>query len=101
MTEKRLYHILDLIEEISKVDKMIQLHQGSDSALMLNQYKSQKLKLSSFLFKELLSNSEHQTEVIHLIHLFVEKFYKNELQHTDYRKNESFVRIEEVVSKNY
>lgn len=101
MEEKRLYHILDLIEEISKVDKMIQLHQESESTLMLHQYKSQKLKLSSFLFKELLSHSDHQTEVMHLIKLFIEKFYKNELQHSNRQKNESFERIEEVVSMNY
>ena len=34
MKDNKLYHILDLIEEIDKVDKMLILHQDSDSDLM-------------------------------------------------------------------
>ena len=44
MKDNKLYSILDLIEEIDKVDKMIYLHSSSKSDLMLNQYKNQKLK---------------------------------------------------------
>ena len=47
MKDNKLYTILDLIEEIDKVDKMIDLHNESSSSLMLSQYKSQKLKLSN------------------------------------------------------
>jgi len=101
MKENRLYNILDLIEEISKVDKMIEIHKTTQSTLMLNQYTNQKLKLSGFLFKELLSNSDNRSEVMHIIKLFIEKFYSYELQHLNYSSNDSFKQIEDVVSQNY
>ena len=40
MKDNKLYHILDLIEEIDKVDKMLVLHKDSDSDLMSSQYKN-------------------------------------------------------------
>jgi len=64
MKDNKLYHILDLIEEIDKVDKMLVLHKDSDSDLMSSQYKKQKLKLSNYLVKELLTNSDNRTEVM-------------------------------------
>ncbi|KIQ19955.1 hypothetical protein RT99_14665 [Flavobacterium sp. MEB061] len=72
MKDNKLYHILDLIEEIDKVDKMLILHKDSDSTLMLSQYKNQKLKLSNYLIKELLTNSNSRTEVMYIIKLFIE-----------------------------
>ena len=42
MKDSKLYDILDLIEEINKVDNMIDLHKDSTSNLMVNQYKNQK-----------------------------------------------------------
>jgi hypothetical protein len=101
MKDNRLFNILDLIEEINKVDKMIEIHKTTDSPLMLNQYSHQKLKLSGFLFKELLSNSDNGSEVMHIIKLFIEKFYSYELEHLDYTNNESFKQIEDIVSQNY
>ena len=46
MKNNNLYHILDLVEEIESVDKMIAIHSDSQSNLMLSQYISQKLKLT-------------------------------------------------------
>jgi len=71
MKDSKLYDILDLIEEINKVDNMIDLHKDSTSNLMVNQYKNQKLKLSNFLFKELLTNSDNRSEVMYIIKLFI------------------------------
>lgn len=65
MKDNKLYSILDLIEEINKVDKMIDLHKDSSSVLMLDQYRNQKMKLSNYLFKELLLNGENRSEVIY------------------------------------
>ena len=50
MKDNKLYQILDLIEEITKVDKMIELHRGAESTIMLEQYQHQKFKLSAYLF---------------------------------------------------
>lgn len=101
MKDNSLYEILDLIEEIDKVDKMIKTHQNTDSEIMLNQYSNQKLKLSGFLFNELLSNSNKQPEVMNIIKLFIEKFYNYELKNLDVNRDDSFRQIEEVVSQNY
>ena len=96
MKDSKLYDILDLIEEINKVDNMIDLHKDSTSNLMVNQYKNQKLKLSNFLFKELLTNSDNRSEVMYIIKLFIEKFYSHELKHHKFDQNDSFKKIEDV-----
>lgn len=101
MTDTKLYHILDLIEEIDKVDKMILLHSNSNSTLMSNQYKSQKLKLSNYLVKELLINSDNRTEVMYIIKLFIEKFYNKEITHLQFEENDSLKKIENVFTENY
>lgn len=101
MKDNKLYHILDLIEEIDKVDKMIILHTESDSDLISNQYKNQKLKLSNYLVKELLTNSDNRTEVMYIIKLFIEKFYNNEISHLQFEENDNLKKIEEVFIENY
>ena len=101
MKDNKLYHILDLIEEIDKVDKMLVLHKDSDSDLMSSQYKNQKLKLSNYLVKELLTNSDNRTEVMYIIKLFIEKFYNNEISHLQFEENDNLKKIEEVFIENY
>jgi hypothetical protein len=101
MKSNDLYNILDIIEEISKVDKMIAIHKDSASPLMLNQYEHQKLKLSGFLFKELLSNSNDQSEVMHIIRLFIDRFYSRELMEANVGKDENLKQIENVVLQHY
>jgi len=101
MKDNKLYHILDLIEEIDKVDKMLILHKDSDSDLMLSQYKNQKLKLSNYLVKELLTNSDNRTEVMYIIKLFIEKFYNNEMSHLQFEENDNLKKIENVFIENY
>lgn len=81
MKDNKLSFILNLIEEIDKVNKMIDLHHDSKSELMPNQSKNQKLKLSNYLFKELLSTSDNRSEVMFVIKSFIEKFYDNEMKH--------------------
>ncbi|WCM42029.1 hypothetical protein MG290_14010 [Flavobacterium sp. CBA20B-1] len=97
MKDNKLYNILDLIEEINKVDKMIELHQDSASDLMLKQYQNQKLKLSNLLFKELLTNTDSRTDVMYLIKMFIEKFYQKEIKnHRRFKKEDHLKRIEDV-----
>jgi hypothetical protein len=101
MKDNKLYHILDLIEEINNVDKMIFLHKDSSSNLMSSQYKNQKLKLSNYLVKELLTNSDNRSEVMYIIKLFIEKFYNNEITHRQFEENDSLKKIENVFIENY
>jgi uncharacterized protein YjgD (DUF1641 family) len=101
MKDNKLYHILDLIEEIDKVDKMILLHENSSSTVMSNQYKNQKLKLSNYLVKELLTNSDNRSEVMYIIKLFIEKFYTNEISHLQFEENDNLKKIENIFIENY
>lgn len=96
MKDNKLYHILDLIEEIDKVNKMILLHNDSESKLMLDQYKNQKLKLSNYLLKELLTNSDNRPEVMYIIKLFIEKFYIEEMSHMQFEENDNLIKIKNV-----
>ncbi|WP_256011160.1 hypothetical protein [Desertivirga xinjiangensis] len=97
MKDNALYRILDLVEEIQKVEKMIEIHSDSDSSLMISQYKSQKLKLTNLLVKELLQNSDNSSKVIYLLKLFIDKFYKREISAYNSASDEiSFKRIEEA-----
>nr|WP_294789270.1 hypothetical protein [uncultured Flavobacterium sp.] len=96
MKDNKLYDILDLIEEIDKVNKMILLHNDSESKLMLDQYKNQKLKLSNYLVKELLTNSDNRPEVMYIIKLFIEKFYIVEMSHMQFEENDNLIKIKNV-----
>lgn len=97
MKDNKLYNILDLIEEIDKVDKMIELHKDSESDLMLKQYQDKKLKLSGFLFEELLTNTGSRSEVMYLIKIFIEKFYQQEIKnHQRFKREDHLKRIEDV-----
>jgi hypothetical protein len=100
MKDNKLYNVLDLIEEIAQVDKMIDLHKDGESYLMLDQYKSQKLKLSSYLFKELLSNTDNRPEVMYIIKKFIETVYKKEISQARFDKHDNLRRIEDFI-ENY
>src|SRR5690554_7131563 len=97
MKDNKLYNILDLIEEIDKVDKMIELHKDSESDFMLKQYQDKKLKLSGFLFEELLTNTDSRSEVMYLIKIFIEKFYKQEIKNNkSFKKENNLKRMKKI-----
>lgn len=99
MKKEALYNILDLIEEIEKVDEMTKIHSNSDSDLMLNQYKNQKLKLTNLLFKELFENYRNNSEIMYLYKLLIEKFYQHEINHhQSLEKDISLSAIEKAIS---
>jgi len=68
---------------------------------MLNQYKSQKLKLSNYLIKELLSNKNNSSEAMYLIKMFIEKFYNREMNQLKFEEDDSFKKIKNVFIQNY
>ena len=98
MKENKLYSILDLLEEINKVDRMIDLHNDSESKVMYSQYSNQKMKLSVFLFKELITISDHEAEVMYLIRVFLEKFYDKEIKTANFSEDSYLNKIREVVT---
>jgi hypothetical protein len=96
MTDNKLYGLLDLIEEINKIEKMIELHQNNgDSSLMLSQYNAKKLKLTTNLISELIAPSEKSTQSMRVIRSILDKFYKNAIENTnsDDKNSEKLERL--------
>lgn len=76
MTEKKIFELIDLIEDIKKVDTMITLHQGDESpGIMLSQYKAKKIKLTGYFIGELNSFSKKSAGSFFFIKRFLDKFY--------------------------
>src|SRR5690606_13914956 len=71
------YKLLDLIDEIKKVDEMIKLQASDPSAMMLDQYMFKKSKLVSYLIDELVNPELRSEKSIFIILKVIEKFYPN------------------------
>ncbi|WP_373495042.1 hypothetical protein [Aquiflexum sp.] len=79
MNRSKLHRLIDLIEEIKKIDEMIMMHRdhGSDD-FMSSQYESKKSRLLKELISELVANSNESSEVFNTIGKIIFKFYPNE-----------------------
>jgi len=76
MKNLQVFKLIDLIEEIKKVDAMILLHGDSDdSLLMSSQYEAKKAKLMSQLIDELISPSVQSPQSLSLIQQILSKYY--------------------------
>ena len=75
MKNLQVFKLIDLIEEIKKVDAMLVLHNDNDSSFMSSQYESKKTKLMSQLIDELISPSVQSPQSLLLIQQVLEKFY--------------------------
>ncbi len=79
MDRSELHRLIDLIEEIKKIDGMILMHRdhGSDD-FMFSQYESKKSGLMKELISKLAANSNESPEVFKTIGKIIFKFYPNE-----------------------
>lgn len=76
MSSVKTYRLIDLVEDISKVDAMIKLHSEVDkSDFMISQYKAKKEKLFGYLVDELASPPIRSQRSFWLIKRALEKFY--------------------------
>jgi len=76
MKKAGIYKLMDLLEEIKKVDAMILLHQDLDkSQFMVSQYEARKTKLIGSLIDELVSPTVQSPQSFSLIKLVIEKYY--------------------------
>lgn len=86
--------MIDLIEEINRLEVMLKLHsKNNESKVMLNQYNAKKLKLTKELISELLATSDKSYLGMGVIKSIFDKFYKNHeffrdnnKQNLDYKK---------------
>lgn len=76
MKNAQIFKLVDLIEEVKKIESIIQLHtQSGDSALMKGQYESKKAKLMSQIIDELIAPQVQSPQTIALIQQILSKFY--------------------------
>lgn len=76
MKDSQVFKLIDLIEDIKKVDAMILLHDNTgDSSFMSTQYESKKTKLMSQLIDELISPDVQSPQTLSLIQQVLTKFY--------------------------
>ena len=85
MKNLQVFKLIDLIEEIKKVDTMLLLHDNLDSSsFMSEQYESKKTKLMSQLIDELISPSVQSPQSLSLIQQILSKFYPQTDRNQEY-----------------
>lgn len=76
MKKAEIYKLMDLIEDIKKLDELILMHRRQDdSDFMLSQYEAKKNKLMGTLIDELASPPVQSTESYQLIKMLLDKYY--------------------------
>ncbi len=75
MANSKIYKLIDLIEDVKKVEEMIFLHQNDDSKFMLSQYQAKKVKLTGDLISQLNSPPLKSTTSFLLMKRFLDRFY--------------------------
>jgi hypothetical protein len=79
MNSSKIYRLVDLIEEIKKLDAIILMHRNhGEDEFMINQYDSKKSRLMKELISELAANSNESPEVFKTIGKIIFKFYPND-----------------------
>jgi hypothetical protein len=73
MNQVKLNKLIDLLNDVKKVDVMVRLHVGD--SFMRNQYEAEKNKLISFLIDELVSPSVLSESSLHTVWMLIDKFY--------------------------
>ena len=76
MKKGEIYKLIDLIEEIKKLDELISLHHQLDTSdFMIGQYEAKKTKLMGLLIDELASPPVQSTQSYLLIKMLLNKYY--------------------------
>ena len=76
MKKVEIYKLMDLIEDIKKLDELISLHRElGTSDFMISQYEAKKTKLMGLLIDELASPPVQSTQSYLLIKMLLNKYY--------------------------
>ena len=100
MTENKIFQLIDLVEDIKKVDAMIALHEQDESSTsMLSQYQAKKIKLTGYLIGELNSPALKSAGSFLLIKRLLDKFYSNisNLSYSNEKEADDWKRLEAVL----
>jgi hypothetical protein len=77
MEQAKIFTLVDLIEDIKKVDEMISFHKNNPSDFMRIQYIERKQKLISYLIDELVEPEMRSPKSFAIILSALDKFYPN------------------------
>ena len=76
MKKTEIYKLMDLIEDVKELDKLISIHLDIDNSdLMISQYEAKKTKLMGILIDELASPPVQSTDSYLLIKMLLNKYY--------------------------
>ena len=76
MNQNRFCTLMDLIEDIKKLDELISLHRQLDTSdFMISQYEEKKTKLMGVLIDELATPPVQSTQSYLLIKMLLNKYY--------------------------
>ncbi|MDB5090216.1 MAG: hypothetical protein JWR09_4210 [Mucilaginibacter sp.] len=76
MKKTEIYKLMDLIEDIKKLDQLISVHrQAGSSSFMTDQYEAKKTQLMGSLIDELASPPVRSTQSYLLIKMILNKYY--------------------------
>ena len=76
MKKVKLFQLMDLVEEIKKVEDLITAsRKGRTSALLIKQYETKKNQVMGSLINELTSPELQSTQSYLLIKMLLEKYY--------------------------
>jgi len=78
MKKVKLYQLMDLMEEIKKIDDLVSTHRkAKSSALLLNQYETKKNQLIGTMMNELSAPPVQSTQSYLLIKMILNKYYSS------------------------
>lgn len=77
MNQVKMNRLMDLIDDIKKVDAIIKTHSSNSSTFMIDQYLTKKEKLIGYLIDELLDPEVRSTESFSVIQTIIQTFYPN------------------------
>jgi hypothetical protein len=76
VNQNRFCTLMDLIEDIKKLDELISLHRQLDTSdFMISQYEEKKTKLMGVLIDELATPPVQSTQSYLLIKMLLNKYY--------------------------
>lgn len=78
MEKEKLYRLMDVLDEIKQIDKLLSKHQSSkenSSSLMMDQYKARKEQLLTYFINEINASVEYKGFRLEIIKLVMERFY--------------------------
>ncbi|QIH31630.1 hypothetical protein [Sphingobacterium sp. DR205] len=80
MKNIELYKLMDLVDEIKKIDAIILLHKNVESnEFMASQYEAKKVKLMAQLIDALAAPKVQSEQSFSLIQMLLSKFYPNKV----------------------